>query len=94
MTTEVVNDPTMNRYELLLDGDAVGFADYQVRGDTIVFIHTEIDPSRREHGLGGELARGALNLVRAETDYRVVSTCPFITGWIGSNPGYEQLLSR
>jgi len=94
MPTEVVNDQSMNRYELLVDGVSAGFTDYQVRDDTIVFIHTEIDPSRREHGLGGELAQGALNLVRAETDHRVVSTCPFITAWIGSNPGYEQLLSR
>ena len=65
VATEVLNDPSMNRYELLVDGVSVGETDYQLRGDTIVFVHTEIDPAHREAGLGGELARGALNLVRA-----------------------------
>jgi len=68
MATEVVNDVSMNRYELLVDGASTGFADYQVRDNTIVFIHTEIDPATRTKGLDSELVRGALNLVRAETD--------------------------
>lgn len=94
MATEVVNDASMNRYELLVDGEAVGFADYQLRDDTIVFTHTEIDPARREVGMGGELARGALNLVRAETDSRVVASCPFMSAWIGRHPEYQDLLER
>lgn len=68
MPTEVVQDQSMNRFELLVDGESVGLTDYQIRDNTIVFTHTEIDPARREHGLGGEL-------VRAETDYRVVANC-------------------
>lgn len=94
MATEVVNDANMNRYELLVDGEAVGSADYQIRGETIVFTHTEIDPARREKGMGGELARGALNLVRAETDYRVVASCPFMSAWIAEHPDYQDLLER
>lgn len=84
----------MNRFELLVDGESVGQTDYQIRDDTIVFIHTEIDPDRREEGLGGELVRGALNLVRAETDYRVVARCPFTAAWIEEHPDYQDLLTR
>lgn len=94
MATEVVNDPSMNRYELLVDGASAGFADYQVRDNTIVFIHTEIDPAIGTPGLDAELVHGALNLVRAETDYRVVAHCPFTAAWINENPGYQELLSR
>jgi predicted GNAT family acetyltransferase len=94
MPTEVVQDQGMNRFELLVDGEVVGATDYQIRDDTIVFIHTEIDPTRREKGLGGELVRGALNLVRAETDYRVVAKCPFTKAWIESHPDYQDLLTR
>ena len=94
MTTEVVNDASMNRYELLVDGVSAGFTDYQVRDETIVFIHTEIDPSNRTKGLGSELVRGALNLVRAETDYRVVASCPFTAAFIESHPEYQDLLAR
>jgi predicted GNAT family acetyltransferase len=94
MPTEVVQDAAMKRFELLVDGEQLGLADYQLRDGTIVFTHTEIDPAHREHGLGAELVRGALNLVRAETDYRVVARCPFMAGWIDDNPDYADLLSR
>ncbi|MDZ4044791.1 MAG: GNAT family N-acetyltransferase [Rhodoglobus sp.] len=94
MATEVVQDASMNRFELLVDGEQAGVADYQLRDDAIVFVHTEIDPSHRGEGLGEELARGALNLVRAESDLRVVAQCPFISRWIGEHPEYQDLLSR
>ena len=94
MATEVVNDPSMNRYEILVDGEQAGLTDYIIRGNTIVFVHTEIDPARREQGLGGELVRGALNLVRAETDYRLVAKCPFTADWLTEHPEYQDLLER
>lgn len=94
MPTEVVNDSSLSRYELLLDGVAVGFADYLARDDTIVFVHTEIDPAFRGAGLGGELARGALNLVRAESETRVVLNCAFLSAWVERHPEYRALTDR
>jgi uncharacterized protein len=94
MSTEVVNDASMNRYELLVDGISAGFSDYQVRDDTIVIIHTEIDPASRGKGLGSELVRGTLNLIRAETDYRVLANCTFTAAWIKAHPDYQDLLTR
>jgi hypothetical protein len=94
MPTEVVQDVTMNRFELLVDGEQHGLLDYQLRDEAIVFTHTEIDPAHRGNGLGSELARGALNLVRAETDRRVVASCPFIAAWIEKNPAYAELITR
>jgi len=94
MTTEVLNDPTLNRYELLVDGEHVGAADYQIRDNVLTFVHTEIDPAHEGEGLGSELARGALNLVRADTEYRVRATCPFIKAYLGRHPEYEDLLTR
>jgi len=94
MASEVINDPAMHRYELLVDGVQAGIADYQFQGDSIVFVHTEIDPKFRGQGHAGELARGALNLVRAESDARVVASCEFIEGFIADNPEFQDLLSR
>lgn len=94
MPTEVINDPQMNRYELLLDGEHVGRSDYQLRDNTIVFTHTEIDPGYQDGGYGGELVRGALNLVRAESELRVVASCPFVAKWIELHPDYQDLLER
>lgn len=94
MPTEVIQDASMSRFELLVDGVSVGEVDYQERGGEIVFIHTEIDPAYRGAGLGSELARGALNLVRAESDARIVAGCPFIRAWLAKNPSYGDLLTR
>lgn len=94
MTTEVQQDTKMNRFDLLVDGASVGEADYRIQGNTIVMTHTEIDPSRQEAGLGGELVRGALNLIRADTDYRVVASCSFTADWISKHPEYQDLLTR
>ncbi|WP_341953540.1 GNAT family N-acetyltransferase [Salinibacterium sp. TMP30] len=94
MASEVIHDPTMNRYELLVDGVQAGIADYQLRDDTIIFVHTEVDPKFRGQGRGGELARGALNLLRAESEARVVPQCEFIERFITDNPEYRDLLSR
>ena len=94
MATEVIQDASMNRFELLVDGQSAGELDYQIRDNTIVITHTEIDPSHQGEGLGGELVRGALNLIRAETDYRVVPSCPFVAHWISKNADYQDLLTR
>lgn len=94
MTTEVQQDTKMNRFDLLVDGSAVGEVDYRIQDNSMVLTHTEIDPSRQEAGLGGELIRGALNLIRADTDYRVVASCSFAASWISMHPEYEDLLSR
>ena len=94
MATEVIQDASMNRFELLVDGQSAGELDYQIRDNTMVITHTEIDPSHQGAGLGGELVRGALNLIRAETDYRVVPTCPFAGPWIDRHPEYQDLLTR
>jgi uncharacterized protein len=94
MATEVIQDASQNRFELLVDGQSAGELDYQIRDNTIVLTHTEIDPSHQGEGLGGELVRGALNLIRAETDYRVVPSCPFAGPWIQKHPEYQDLLTR
>ncbi len=94
MATEVVHDPGMNRFELLVDGQQRGQVDYVERDGTMVLTHTEVDPAHRERGLGVELARGALNLLRAESDARVVASCPFMAAFIENHPEYQYLLSR
>lgn len=94
MASEVIHDPAMHRYELLIDGVQAGIADYQLRDDQIVFVHTEIDPKFRGQGLGLELARGTLNLARAENEARIVAKCEFISKFITDNPEYRDLLTR
>ena len=92
MATEVLHEPDSSRYEIVVDGETKGFADYRVSGDTIVFPHTVIDPSQRGHGLGAQLVAGALDDVRP-TGRKVVPSCWYVAQFIDEHPDYEDLLA-
>ena len=88
---EVRDNPEHKRFEILVDGNVAGRVEYDRRdGGVIELIHTEIDDAYEGQGLGGKLARGALDLVRADGE-RVIASCEFIDGWIGKHPEYEDL---
>ncbi len=87
----MVHVPDLSRYEALLDGERVGLADYVRTGGTVAFVHTEVDPSLGGRGIGGMLARTALDDARAE-GLAVLPRCPFIKGWIDRHPDYADLV--
>ncbi|HLT16945.1 MAG TPA: GNAT family N-acetyltransferase [Acidimicrobiales bacterium] len=91
--TEVRRNDGAGRYELLLDGDLVGVADYQDAGDALVFPHTEIDPAHRGRGLGEVLVRAAMDDVRA-AGRTVVARCWFVRQFLDANPAYADLRAR
>jgi predicted GNAT family acetyltransferase len=92
MHSEVRKNVEASRYELLLDSDVVGVADYRVEADAVVFPHTEIDGRLRGQGLGAQLVRGALDDVRT-TGSRVVARCWYVAEFIEANPEYRDLLA-
>ena len=90
MTTEVIQDASMNRFELLVDGHGAGELDYQIRDNTIVITHTEIDPAFQGQGLAGKLASAAL-ADAAERGDAIVPLCPYIAKYLETHevPGAE-----
>ena len=88
----VVHAPEQSRYEIHVDGHLAGFTQYRDTPDAVDFVHTEIDDAYEGHGLAGQLARGALDDVRA-SGRRVIATCPFIKGWIAKHEDYQDLLA-
>jgi uncharacterized protein len=90
---DVWNASDRDRYEVLVDGELAGFAQYVHRGGRYVFVHTEIDPRFGGRGLGSVLARGALDDVRAQGE-PVVPLCPFIAGFIAKHPEYDDLVDH
>lgn len=94
MEARVADRPDRSRYEILAGEDGTetgGFADYRLAPGEIAFVHTETDPRFAGQGLGGRLARGALDDARAR-GLRVLPYCPFIRGWIGKHPEYADLV--
>jgi len=80
------------RYEITLDGALAGFLTYRRTGDTVTLVHTEVDDAFEGHGLGGRLARGALDDLRAR-GLHVVPRCPFVAQFIAEHPEYGDLLA-
>ncbi|MCP9954311.1 GNAT family N-acetyltransferase [Actinomadura madurae] len=91
MSTEITDNAGKSRYEIRLDGELAGFAEYERGEDAVVFTHTEVDPAFEGKGVGGSLARGALDDVRAK-GLSVVPLCPFIKKWIGRHTDYQDLV--
>ena len=89
----VKDNPERHRYEASIDGTVAGFADYRIRDGHVVFTHTEVDDAFEGKGVGGALARAALDDVRAQGRYDVVAQCPFIAKWIARHPDYQDLLA-
>lgn len=82
-----------SRFEAWVGGRFAGFADYQRGEALVVYPHTEVEPWFEGQGVGGALARAALDDARAR-GLRVVATCPFISGWLKRHPEYLDLEYR
>ena len=62
---QVHDNPYRHRYEAHVEDQLAGFAEYQLATDLIVLTHTEVDPAYEGQGVGGALARAAMDDVRA-----------------------------
>lgn len=87
----VTDHPERERYEIHVDGELAGFAEYRGRTDTRSFTHTEIDERFEGRGLGGELVRQALDDVRAK-GLQVIPICPFVKAYLARHPEYLDLV--
>lgn len=91
----IVHDEANSRYVLMRHGTELGETVYaRPKPGVIEFLHTGINPSQQEHGLGSRLAAGALDDVRATSNDRVVALCPFIRAFIQRHPDYADLTRR
>lgn len=92
MATDLRNNAEQSRYELLIDGEVIGIAEYQIAGDVVVFPHTEIESSRRGQGLAAQLVQYALDDVRA-SNRRARAQCWYVAEFIAEHPEYADLAS-
>ena len=90
MAHEVRRNDADHRYELLVDGELVGVADFALDGPRVVMPHTEISPARRGQGLGEILVQGALDDIRS-AGRTVVPACWFVAEFLDQHPEYADL---
>ena len=92
IVSEVRDNPERSRYEIVVDGEVVGVAVYTRRGNVITFVHTEVDPERRDGGYASKLVEKALDDVRAR-GLTVVAQCPYVAKFIRNHADYADLLT-
>jgi len=84
-SVQVVDNAAEGRYEVLVDDRVVGFSEYDLDDDRIIFLHTEVDNEVEGKGIGSQLAAGALADARAR-GLTVIAECPFIAAYLRRHP--------
>ena len=79
------------RYEAEVEGQ-LGMAEYMRRGDTIIFVHTEVPEELEGQGIAAQIVRFALDDVRAR-GLKVIARCPYVAAYIRRHPEYQDLLA-
>jgi len=92
MAVAITNERDRSRYELRVDGELIGIADYVVRDGRVVFPHTEILPTHRGRGFAALLVRYALDDVR-RSGRPVVASCWYVADFIDEHPEYRDLVA-
>lgn len=92
-----MSEPTVThdnrQFQITVDGEQAGFADYIEDGDQRIFHHTVIDKAFGGRGLASTLIRAALEDTRA-AGKRVVPTCSFVEAYITKHPEYSDLVDQ
>jgi predicted GNAT family acetyltransferase len=88
----VVSDhPENGRFEIAVDGDLAGFANYHAVGENLDFTHTEIDDRYEGQGLGSTLIRAGLEAAR-DRGMGVLPHCPFVRRFIERHQEFLELV--
>jgi predicted GNAT family acetyltransferase len=80
-----------HRFEIHLDDELVGFADYRLNGQTIAFTHAEVSSEHEGQGLGSTLARESLEAAQ-RAGRAVLPACPFYQDYLQRHPEYVELV--
>lgn len=88
----VVDNKERKRFEAHWNGALAGVLTYTVEDGVVVMPHTGVEPQYEGRGIGGKLAKAALDSAR-EHDLKVAPWCPFIAAYIEKNPEYANLVT-
>jgi hypothetical protein len=87
----VTDAPGRQRFEATVGGEPAGFLVYRSRKGLLALIHTEVEERFEGRGVGGRLARFALDQARAE-GLAVLPFCPFVNDWLQRHREYVDLV--
>jgi uncharacterized protein len=83
---------TKGRFEIEDQGQ-VAFLEYNLTGNVLQLLHTEVPQGLQGKGIASELAKSALDWAR-EHDKRVDVICEFVGSYLKRHPEYADLVMR
>ena len=89
-SSDIKNNEARKRYELDVDGK-IAILEYMLAGDSLVLSHTEVPEGLEGLGIGGKLAKHALEDIK-DKGKKAIITCPFVTAYIKRHPEYKELV--
>jgi uncharacterized protein len=90
MANTVRDNGAEQRYEMDVAGKSA-FITYRRSPGVVTFLHAEVPQELSGQGIGSPLARGALELARAQ-GCKVVPRCAFIASYIRTHAQFQDLL--
>ncbi|MBJ7406998.1 MAG: N-acetyltransferase [Bradyrhizobium sp.] len=91
MAASVRDNKDKNRFELDIGSD-IAFANYRLTPSAVIITHTETPPALRGRGVGSELVKGALDLIRRD-GRKVIAGCGFVADYLDRHPEDADLVA-
>jgi predicted GNAT family acetyltransferase len=83
------NNPEKSRFELVA-GEDIAFIDYELEGDLIRYIHTEVPPALGGKGIAKKLAFAVMEYAVAN-NLDVEAQCPVVYKYAKEHPEYHPI---
>jgi uncharacterized protein len=91
MKNPVHDNDAAQRYEMDVEGK-IAFITYRRSPGLLTLLHAEVPQELSGRGIGSQLARGALELARAQGN-KVIPRCPFIASYVQKHAEFHDLLA-
>ncbi len=88
----VRDNRSANRFEMETDA-GLALIDYHRNNGIVTMTHAEVPAAINGQGIGSQLVKGALDLLREDGE-KVVPRCPFVAIYIKRHIEYQSLLAR
>lgn len=87
----VRDNPELQRYEAIVDGELAGSIIYRKQDDELVLIHTEVEAEFEGQGIASRLVAATLDDIRAR-GLRMRPFCAFVKAYLERHPEYDDLI--
>lgn len=92
MEIELIDNTDKSRFEVEIE-DKMAIMDYKKKDNKLYILHTEVPKEFEGKGIASAMVKKVLNLIK-EKDMKLVSLCPFVSGYIKRHPEYKSLVAN